>query len=71
MATITQNQDQTLTVTLTDIEVQTVAMIQDDALAQYVTLWLEERAKTVFNERFKQLSPTDQLAVLAKFAGQG
>jgi hypothetical protein len=68
MATVTNNQDGTLTVTLSDAEVTTVSMIQDDSIAQYVTLWLGEKAKQLFASRFAQLSPTDQADVLAKFA---
>ena len=70
MATITNNMDGTLTVKLSDIETQTVLMMQDDALAQYLTLWIQEKAKQLFNDRFAQLTPEDQALVLSKFAGR-
>lgn len=68
MATIVNNHNGTLTITLTASETTTVSMIADDSLAQYVTLWLEEKAKQTFSDRFAQLSADDQAAVLAKFA---
>lgn len=69
MATIVNNNDGTLTVTLSAIEQQTVMGLVDDSLAQYVTLWLEEKAKQIFNEKFKQLTAEEQASVLQMLQG--
>lgn len=71
MATVINNQNNTLTVQLTPVEVQTISLLQDDSLSQYLTLWLAERARIAFSARFALLNPADQALVLAKFANKG
>ncbi len=66
MATIAVNQDGTATLTLTAIEQQTLQAAQDDAFAQYVTLWLEERAKHMWYNQFKESDSSTQAAVLTQ-----
>jgi len=70
MATVTMNpQNGTLMVTLTAAERSTATPEILSALESYLTLWLQERAKDVFVERFAKLSPEDQALVMAKFSG--
>lgn len=68
MATITDNQDGTLTVALDPIESGTAAA-NLDRLQSYVTSWLTERTKESFLTQFAQLSAQDQADILGKFAG--
>jgi hypothetical protein len=70
MATIVNHGDGTATITWGQIEAATLDDAMLDALNQYVTLWMEERAKQSFQDRFKSLSQEDQAEVLAKFAGR-
>lgn len=67
MATLVDNGDGTLTVTLSLVEQDTVSGLAVDQLQNYLTLWLKERATQVFQERFAKLSPQDQGDVLTKF----
>jgi hypothetical protein len=67
MATITDNRDGSLTVTLNAIEAGTAAANLAD-LESYMTQWLTDRTKELFNTRFAQLSAQDQADILAKFA---
>lgn len=71
MATVTLGANNTLIIHLTALEAQIISMVSDDALAQYITLWLENKTKHVFNTRFAKLSPADQALVLAKFMTGG
>lgn len=64
MATIVQNLDGTLTMTLDAVEQDTYSGLQSGQLASYVTLWLKEQASTVFATRFSALSPEDQATIM-------
>lgn len=70
MATLIDNKDGTVMMTLTVIEQSTLDANTLEALTQYVTLWLEERTKMSFSEKFSRLTPQDQADVLAKFTGK-
>lgn len=67
MATIAQGNNGALTVTLNAIEAGTAAA-NLTGLESYVTQWLTDRTKELFNTRFAQLSAQDQADILAKFA---
>ena len=71
MATIQQNQDGTLTLTLTDVELDTYSGLPDGQLEAYITLWLQERATTVFRERFDKLTPEEQGDIMLKIRDAG
>jgi hypothetical protein len=73
MATIQQQQDGTLLVTMDQAELDTYSGLPSDQLQEYVTLWLQERATSVFRERFAKLSPQDQGEIMLKIrdAGRG
>ncbi len=71
MATVAQNQDGTLTVTMSDIEKITYAGLATDELQNYVTQWLDDKNKVVFANGFNALSPENQAAVLAYFTPPG
>lgn len=67
MATIAQNKDDgSLTVTLTDVEQDTYSGLQPGQLESYLTLWLRERSRSVFETRFAKLSPADQADIMGK-----
>lgn len=66
MATITQQPDGTLTMTLSPIEQDTLSGLPTGQLDAYVTLWLQERATQVFADRFAKLAPQDQGELLLK-----
>ena len=65
MATIVQNVDGTLTVTMTEIEKITYAGLATDELQNYVTQWLDDKNKVVFANLFNALPPESQAAGLA------
>jgi hypothetical protein len=67
VATLTDNKNGTVTLTLSVVEQDTLTGLPDGQLEGYVTLWLQERATQVFQERFAQLAPQDQADVLTKF----
>lgn len=71
MAAIVDNKDGTLAVTLNVVEQDTLSGLPAGQLEAYVTLWLQERATAVFQERFSKLSPQDQGEVLLKFRDAG
>lgn len=71
MATLTDNRDGTMTMTLDMVEQDTVAGLPNGQLEAYVTLWLKERATQVFQEQFGKLAPQDQAEVLEKFRNAG
>jgi hypothetical protein len=71
MAIVQQNLDGTLTLTLTVIEQDTLSGLPAGQFDAYLTLWLQERATQVFQQRFAQLDPTDQVAVLTTFRTAG
>jgi len=66
MATIAQNRDGSLTVTLSVIEQDTFSGLPSDQLENYLTQWLKDRATTVFQERFAKLSLQDQSDIMSK-----
>lgn len=71
MATIVQNRDGTLTVTLSLVEQDTLSGLPPDQLENYVTIWLKDRATTVFEQRFAKLSPEDQADIMSKIRQAG
>ena len=71
MATIVQNVDGTLTVTMTEIEKITYVGLATDELQNYVTQWLDDKNKVVFANGFHALPPESQAAVLAYFTPPG
>ena len=66
MATITDNQDGSLTVLLSTIEYGVFVGLPLGQIDAYLTLWLNERSKTVFQERFDKLSEQDKTDVMTK-----
>ena len=66
MATITDNQDGSLTVLLSTIEYGVFVGLPRGQIDAYLTLWLNERSKTVFQERFDKLSEQDKTDVMTK-----
>lgn len=71
MATIAINKDGTLTVTLSPVEQDTFSGLPPDQLENYLTIWLKDRATTVFEERFAKLSPADQADIMLKIRQAG
>ena len=71
MATIAQNQDGSLTVTLDLVEQDTLSGLAIGQLDAYVTLWLRERATDVFRDRFAKLSPQEQGDIMLKIRDAG
>lgn len=71
MATIAQTVDGNLTVTLSDVEKDTLSGLSANELQEYVTLWLKERATQVFQDRFSRLNAQQQAAVLTQFRSVG
>ena len=73
MALITDNQNGTLSVQLTNDEQRTIASLPTDQFQNYVTLWLADKAPQVLSFQFAQLSAQDQSDVRNKLdaAGQG
>lgn len=69
MATIARNLDGTLTVTLDAVESDTYTWAEANgvSLEQYVTLWLGDRTKEVFNAKFQQLAPEQKASILEAF----
>lgn len=67
MATITLNQDGTLTATLTSDEQETVALLESGELAAYLTVWLSDKRLRVIGSRFSLLSGQDKSDVMQKF----
>jgi len=68
MATVVQNVDGTLTVTMTDQEKITYSGLAVDQFQNFVTIWLEDQSKIVFQNGFNALSPENQAAILAYFS---
>lgn len=71
MATIAQNQDGSLTVTLDPVEQDTFSGLAMGQLDAYVTLWLRERATDVFRDRFAKLTPQEQGEIMLKIRDAG
>ncbi len=71
MATIVQNQDGTLTVTMTNREKITYAGLAVDQLQNYLTQWMDDQSKIVFQNGFNALPSDQQAAILAYFAPPG
>jgi hypothetical protein len=70
MATIADNQNGSWTMLLTTDEQVTMAGLPTGQLEAYVTLWLNERGKSVLSERFVKMNAqdrTDVLATLSKY----
>lgn len=67
MATLTRT-NTILTVTLTADEavtLQGLEELEDTALAEYLTLWLDSKAPVVAHRRLQALSPADKAAVMS------
>lgn len=64
MATTLDNLDGSFSVTFTAEEQDTLAGLPSGQLDAYVTLWLEERGKTVLRERFAKLTTEERAAVM-------
>jgi hypothetical protein len=64
MATIVLNPDGSLSLSLTPDEHDTIAGLPVGQLDAYVTLWLEERGKTVLHDRFTKLTSQDKAAIM-------
>ena len=73
MALITDSQNGTLSVQLTNEEQRTIAGLPVDQLQQYVTLWLADKAPRVLSFQFEQLSSQDKSDMRSKLdvVGQG
>lgn len=67
MATIAQNQDGTLTVTLSSQEQITASRLESGKFAAMLTQWLFDQSKIVFQEMFASLPLNSQVAVMAYF----
>ena len=73
MALITDNQNGTLSVQLTNDEQRTMAVLPVNQFQNYMTLWLADQAPRVLSFQFAQLSTQDKSDVQSKLdvAGQG
>lgn len=56
MATITVNDDNSLSFTLTEEERSTFDGLPQGQLANFISIWLSERFKTVWTDRIAKLS---------------
>ena len=65
MATIVLNLDGTRGLTLTPDEQDTLTGLPAGQLDAYLTLWLEERGKTVLHDRFAKLTSQQKTEMLA------
>lgn len=65
MATITVNQDNSLSLVLTAEERVTFDGLPAGQLAEFLTLWLEERFKGVWQERLNKLTLTQKQTLLS------
>lgn len=66
MASVVNNGDGTLTVSLTQRENRTIGMLFSiDELERYLTIWLSERERFALRDRFTNLTPADQARVVA------
>jgi len=68
MAQVTIGDDGNLTVTLTTAEKSTVSLLEDDSLAQYITLWIEGQWPRVVSKKLAALSDTDKADVMDKLS---
>jgi hypothetical protein len=66
MATVTVNGNGNLTVQLSEVEQDTLSGLPDGQLESYITLWLQERSRSVFENRFSRLSQADQAQIMQK-----
>lgn len=71
MATVASVQDGAVMVTLDAVEQDTVAGLPQGQLQAYITMWLKERATSLFQEQFSKLSDQDKTDVLKKFRDAG
>ena len=67
MAQLVTQQDGSILLSLNPIEQDTYSGLPDGQLSEYVSLWLAERSKQVFQDRFALLPPEDQFTILTKF----
>lgn len=65
MATITVNADNSLSLNLNEEERATFDGLPHGQLAEFITLWISERFKTVWQNRIARLTPKQKLEVLA------
>lgn len=72
MAQLTVQENGDLLVILSDIERLPMSDPEcQRAFAEYCTLWIEQKTREVFNDRFKTLSQEDKQIVLSKFSRRG
>lgn len=64
MATIQVNQDHSLTLVLSEEERTTYDGLPPGQLAEFLTLWLEERFKTVWRTKIESLSTPQKLVLV-------
>lgn len=67
MATLTQNQDGTLTITLTQQEQFTFSALSPGELESIITSVMDSKSKIVFQDKFATLTPDKQAQVMTIF----
>lgn len=67
MATVVNNLNGTLTITLSANEASVFAVVPLVQLEAYITLWMADKTKDEFHKRFWKLSSTDQALILNKY----
>ena len=70
MAQVIKQPNGDYAVQFTATETDTISGLPTGQLDVYLTLWLEERQKHVFVERFAALPPADKADVLSKMKGK-
>lgn len=70
MAVVTLNPDNTITITLSPIEQSIISPELVESFGNYTNLWIDNRVKIDFAEKFALLSDQDQTMILEKFSAK-